>query len=488
MKAQKEKPTIHNRSVPFNTEAEIYVLGSVFIDNNIINSLLGKIDDTDFYDKRNVMTYKAMKNVHASGVLIDVLTVVEELKRLNYEDVDNMIPYLTSMIDSVPSTASVHLYLDIVEENAIERRLLDTLSLLENDILDHKYELNEVLDKTEDMVMQVVKQRRSSQFTTLAKAATDVLNKISELRNNNSDLTGLDTGYPNLNKTTLGLQKGDLIILAARPSVGKSAYAINLAMQTAKLNNAHVAFFSLEMSIEQLVLRIYSYQSQISLSKIRNGNMNEDELLLLKLAEEDLKKLNLYFDESSSSNIADIRTKCRLLRQQDKLDLIIIDYLQLITSQTSRGNRQEEVSIISRQLKTLAQELNVPIIALSQLSRQVDSREDKEPVLSDLRESGTIEQDADIVMFLYRRSDVEEQGEYEDIRDLLQEKLERADNPQKSNDEMKQVILSISKNRQGRLEKYDYNFYGHICRFKEQAKFREIVKKKKKQPRLTKLN
>ena len=481
-----KREVIYNRSVPFNTEAEIYVLGSIFIDNKIIDGLIGKLVDEDFYEPRHVMIYRAMVNLRNNGNVIDVLSVVEELKRLNYSDANNISNYLVEIIDSVPSTASVKLYIDIVEEKAIERRLLHRMQDLSDDILNHKYNLDEMLDKVEDRIMEVVKYRRTSEFMTLAAAADNVYEKINSFIGNKKDIIGLNTGYPNLNKATLGFQKGDLMILAARPAVGKSTYAINLALQVAKTNNAHVAFFSLEMSIEQLLMRIYAYQAGIDLSKIRSGNLTSDDILLLSLAKEDLSKLNLYFDVSPSSNISDIRTKCRQLHQAGKLDFVVIDYLQLITVENSRGNRQEEVSKISRQLKMLAQELNVPILALSQLSRNTEGRENKTPQLSDLRESGSIEQDADIVYFIYRRSDVEDQ----DIADQLNDKLkeEQLQRENKTKKEMIEVIISIAKNRQGPLQDFDYHFYGHLCRFTEQKEFRKPVGKRRRSQGMRRLN
>ena len=481
-----KREVIYNRSVPFNTEAEVYVLGSIFIDNKIIDGLIGKLVDEDFYEPRHVMIYRAMVNLRNNGNVIDVLSVVEELKRLNYSDANNISNYLVEIIDSVPSTASVKLYIDIVEEKAIERRLLHRMQDLSDDILNHKYNLDEMLDKVEDRIMEVVKYRRTSEFMTLAAAADNVYEKINSFIGNKKDIIGLNTGYPNLNKATLGFQKGDLMILAARPAVGKSTYAINLALQVAKTNNAHVAFFSLEMSIEQLLMRIYAYQAGIDLSKIRSGNLTSDDILLLSLAKEDLSKLNLYFDVSPSSNISDIRTKCRQLHQAGKLDFIVIDYLQLITVENSRGNRQEEVSKISRQLKMLAQELNVPILALSQLSRNTEGRENKTPQLSDLRESGSIEQDADIVYFIYRRSDVEDQ----DIADQLNDKLkeEQLQRENKTKKEMIEVIISIAKNRQGPLQDFDYHFYGHLCRFTEQKEFRKPVGKRRRSQGMRRLN
>ena len=482
----KKKEIIYNRSVPFNTEAETYVLGCVFIDNKIIDGLIGKLADIDFYDQRHVMIYRAMVNLRNNGNAIDVLSVIEELKRLNYNDIPNISNYLVEIIDSVPSIASVKLYIEIVEEKAIERRLLYKMQTIEDDILNHRYELNDLLDKAESNLMEVIKLRRTNEFMTLAEAADSVYEKINSYVGKDKEIIGLDTGYYNLNKATLGFQKGDLMILAARPAVGKSSYAINLALQVAKNNNAHVAFFSLEMSIEQLLMRIYSYQATVDLGKIRSGNLNSEELLLLSIARQELAKQNLYFDVNASSNIADIRSKCRQLKQAGKLDFVVIDYLQLITAENSKGSRQEEVSKISRQLKMLAQELEVPILALSQLSRGVEDRENKTPQLADLRESGSIEQDADIVFFIYRRKDVEDQDVADELNEKVKELQLQQDNKQKK--DMLEVIVSIAKNRQGPLQDFDYHFYGHWCKFTEQKEFRKPVAKRRKTQGMRRLN
>jgi replicative DNA helicase len=346
--------------------------------------------------------------------------------------------------------------------------------------LTSKYDFNAILDKAEDIILKVIKKRRTSDFMTIAEAAKVVYEQIEGYVGNKSDLTGLNTGYPNLNKATLGFQKGDLMILAARPSVGKSSYAINLALNIANMNkDKHIALFSLEMSIEQLMMRIFSYQANLELSNIRSGHLASDELLLLSIAKQDLSRLNLHFDESSSTNIADIRSKCRQLKQAEQLDFVIIDYLQLITLSDSRGNRQEEVSKISRQLKTLARELDVPILALSQLSRGIETRDDKRPVLADLRESGSIEQDADLVMFLYRRSDVEDNSSDE----------EQGEASKKEEKAYQEVVLSIAKNRQGPIDYIDYHFYGAYSRFSEQKEKKPIIiKKRSRSVKTKKLN
>ena len=465
-----------NRSVPYNSEAEIYVLGSAFLDNKLISGYIGKLVEDDFYDNRNKMIYRAMVNLFNQNNKIELITVIEELKRLGMNIDDEFRVYLLDIIDSVPSTAITSLYVNIVEEKSIERKLLKDMQNISDDILSSRLDFNGILDKTEDKLLNLIKKRRTSQIMGIDKASNVVYEQIQKYTENKSELTGLNTGYSNLNKATLGFQKGDLMILAARPAVGKSTFAINLALQISKVNNAHVALFSLEMSVEQLMMRMFSYQAEIELSKIRSGNLSNDEMLLLGLAKQDLAKLHVYFDEDSSTNIADIRAKCRQLKNEGKLDFVVIDYLQLITSNNNRGNRQEEVSMISRSLKVLARDLGVPILALSQLSRSIESRENKVPTLADLRESGSIEQDADMVMFIYRRSDVEAEQTIN---------IESDENPKpqpkvKNDSQIQEVIVSIAKNRQGPLDYMDYHFYGQFCRFVEQKITKPVILKKKR--------
>lgn len=465
-----------NRSVPYNIEAETYVLGSAFLDNRLVSGYVGKLTEDDFFDNRNKLIYRAMVNLFNQGHNIELITVTEELKRLGTTVDDSFRVYLLDLIDAVPSTAITNLYVQIVEEKSIERKLLKDMQNISDDILTSRLDFNQILDKTEDKLINLIKKRRTSQIMEIDKASNIVYEQIQKYSENKSDLTGLDTGYPKLNKVTLGFQKGELIILAARPSVGKSTYAINLAAQISKINKAHVALFSLEMSIEQLMMRMFSYQAEVELSKVRSGNLSSEDMLLIGLAKQELSKLHIYFDEDSSSNIADIRAKCRQLKNEGKLDFVIIDYLQLITAANAKGNRQEEVSIISRSLKVLARELEVPIIALSQLSRSIEGRENKVPVLADLRESGSIEQDADLVMFLFRRSDVEE--DETTLEDELNEKAKVQ--PVKKDDDKQEIILSVAKNRQGPLDYIDYHFYGQFCRFNEQKVTKPIILKKKR--------
>ena len=464
------------KSVPYNNDAEMYVLGSILLENNVINQMIGKLTADDFYNPQNATIFKAMMSLFNNSIKIETVSVTEQLIRDKVSNIDDYKTYLVDLLDMIPSISSVN----IVEEKAIERKILANMQELSSDILTSKYDFNAILDKAEDIILKVIKKRRTSDFMTIAEAAKVVYEQIEGYVGNKSDLTGLNTGYPNLNKATLGFQKGDLMILAARPSVGKSSYAINLALNIANMNkDKHIALFSLEMSIEQLMMRIFSYQANLELSNIRSGHLASDELLLLSIAKQDLSRLNLHFDESSSTNIADIRSKCRQLKQAEQLDFVIIDYLQLITLSDSRGNRQEEVSKISRQLKTLARELDVPILALSQLSRGIETRDDKRPVLADLRESGSIEQDADLVMFLYRRSDVEDNSSDE----------EQGEASKKEEKAYQEVVLSIAKNRQGPIDYIDYHFYGAYSRFSEQKEKKPIIiKKRSRSVKTKKLN
>lgn len=459
----------NTRSIPYNIEAEKYVLGSVFFDNTIISSLVGRLVETDFYDERNRRLYEAMIKLYANNRKIESITVFEELEHLKVNVNEDLKRYVLDIIDSVPTVSTTDLYIKIVEEKALERRLLSDMKDISDDIMFNKISFNEILDKTEDRVLDVIKKRKTNDIISISTASEKVYQQIEGYTSRHDKITGISTGFPKLNEITLGFQKGDLMILAARPSVGKSTYAINLALNMCRENNAHVAFFSLEMSIEQLMMRVYSQQAEVELSNIRSGALKADDMLLLGLARQELSKLNLYFDESSSSKLSDIRAKCRQLKNEGKLDMVIIDYLQLITSTSNRGNRQEEVSQISRSLKTLARDLDVPILALSQLSRSIEAREDKVPQLADLRESGSIEQDADLVMFIFRRSDVEGNLDEEENRPK-----------EHSQNKVQQLVLSIAKNRQGPLGMIDYQFYGHYCRFVEQKVFQKLIRPTKR--------
>lgn len=462
-----EEKNPNRRVVPFNNDAEIYVLGSIIIDNSVMNTATGKLVDSDFYTEKNQLIYQAMCSLYNQELEIEPLSVLDEMRRLKIETDEELKEYIFELVDTVPSTVSANLYIEIVKEKAIERELLNQMKELSDDILVGNLSFNSLLDKAEDRIQTIIKKRRTSQLLPMSQAAENVYEHIRLFTSNKNNLRGISSGFRHLDQTTLGFQKGNFIVLAARPSVGKSALALNFAMNACRSNpDNHVAFFSLEMSIDELLTRLFSYESKVPMKQIQTGRLNNKEMVLIGHACKSLKMNNIYFDESNSSDIYDIRAKCRQLKQTGKLDMVVIDYLQLITASDSRGNRQEEVAKISRSLKILAKELEVPVIALSQLSRKVEEREENRPSLADLRESGGIEQDADVVMFLYRKSKKKKKNKdgEEEVKEVVVE-IEQVTENEESSEQI--VNLYVAKNRQGALRDLPYVFTPAICHFQE---------------------
>jgi replicative DNA helicase len=327
------------------------------------------------------------------------------LKQKNLYDASGGSQYLFELMDAIPSVVNLEAYIEVIKEKSVERELLKKMQDISNKILDHKLPFNEMIDETEKEISEVLNKRKTVDLIRIDTATDKVLDIVEANKNRESDgLTGLDTGFKSLNKLTFGFQNGELIILAARPGIGKSALALNFATNACETADAHVAYFSLEMGIDQLLMRLYASHSGLTLNKIRSGKLNDAEMAALYTAKNKLDRFNMYLDETGSTGVEELITVCRKLKRDNKLDFVIIDYLQLLSTIKKSMNRVEEVSKISRQLKMMARELQVPVLALSQLSRDIEKREDKRPVLSDLRESGSIEQDADIVMFLHRES------------------------------------------------------------------------------------
>ena len=435
------------KRTPSSYESEVYVLGSILLDSNVVPEVIGKLTVSDFYFEQNRNVITAIYNLFNGNQIIDVATVAEELKRLNLFDATGGNKYLFELLDSVPSIANVSVYVDIIKERALERELLNVTREIADDILTANYNFSELLDFSEKRINNVLNKRQTGSFLKIDLAADKVFDIIESTKETDHNITGLDTGFKKLNDMTFGFQDGELIILAARPGVGKSAFALNIATNACRLANASVAFFSLEMSIDQLVMRLFSSLSGVSLTKIRSGNLSKTEMAMLLTAKQELSKFNLYLDESNTTDLSEIRAKCKKLKRESGLDLIIVDYLQLLNVANSRGNRTEEVGQISRGLKILARELGVPVLALSQLSRAVEARQDKRPILADLRESGSIEQDADIVLFLSR--EMPKEGE-----------------TRKSYGSKTEVI--IAKNRQGMTDSFDLLFKGSHSAFVDQ--------------------
>ena len=391
------------RKVPQNIDAEQAVLGAVFFDQSAMKTIVDKIQEHDFFSPNHQVIFRTMKSLFQENIAIDYQTLIDRLENHNLLLKAGGIEYVSALIDAVPSIANLLNYINIVKDKSIIRKIQDSC----RSIIEKAYTTDntpEFIDEVEDQIIAITKEKRTSDFKTAGEIANILSQKISEQAQIGAAVTGLDTNYGELNRYTLGLQPSDLIIVAARPSMGKTAFALNLALNVAKNpQRPHVAFFSLEMGVDQLVMRLMSCQAQVDNTKLRQGKLSPQEWEKVKYAIQTLSNINLYFDDSGTVKVTDLRSKCRKLKQDDKLDLVVVDYLQLLSgSQYNQSNRVQEVSEISRVLKEVARELKVPVIALSQLSRGVEQRKEKQPVMADLRESGSIEQDADIILLMYR--------------------------------------------------------------------------------------
>ncbi|MGO2695925.1 replicative DNA helicase [Bavariicoccus seileri] len=415
-----------DRTPPQNIEAEQSVLGSIFIDADRVVSVLEFLTVDDFYRKAHQLIFQVMLDLNEADQAIDVITVADSLESQGQLENIGGLPYLIELASMVPTAANSDYYAKIVSEKAILRRLITTAT----DIAKTSYQpgdpLEVVLDHAEQQILEVSERKSRSGFKKISDVVEQSVANIEQLAQQSSDVTGIPTGFYELDRMTAGLQPDNLIIIAARPAVGKTAFALNIAQNVATKADQVVAVFSLEMGAESLVNRMLCAEGNIDASNLRTGKLSEDEWDSLVMAMGTLGNSKIYIDDTPGIRVAEIRAKCRRLKQEAKeLGLVIIDYLQLIEG-SRKENRQQEVSEISRQLKKLAKELGAPVIALSQLSRGVEQRQDKRPILSDIRESGSIEQDADIVAFLYRddyyRSEDGEEVEDNNIIEVIIEK------------------------------------------------------------------
>lgn len=395
------------KNVPFNLEAEQSVLGSVLIDNNVLRTIADELSVSDFYDLKNQLIFQSMKNLDNSGLKIDFTTLNSDLQTRHKLEEAGGYAYLNNILNSVFTTANIEDYIVIIKDASLKRNIIAAANSIVEAGYDSNYNSTDYIDYAERLIFDLAKRRKADAFTAISQVIDNVNEITLANRNRTETMTGIATGFDNLDGLTLGLQDNNLIILAARPAMGKSAFAMNVAINAARFNDKKfnmplpVAIFSLEMSQEQLVQRIIAAEGQVHISNILSGKMSALELKFFETANEKLKRLNVHFSDQPGITVADIRARCRKLKQEEGLGLVIIDYLQLISG-SGKTSRQEEVSEISRSLKLMARELEVPVIALSQLSRKVEERPDKRPMMSDLRESGSIEQDADLIFFLYR--------------------------------------------------------------------------------------
>ncbi len=392
------------RNIPQSLEAEKAVLGSAFLSKTALQKMCDELSVEHFYSDANAKIFEVLQELNDESSPIDTTIVTSKLSEKKILSQVGNVEYLSEIIDSVPSASNVEYYINIVKEKMVGRKIIETATEIANDAYASSDSIYDVLDNAEMKMLRIGNMRKVTEFQRIQDVVYREQANLEKLAEQGSEITGLATGFTDFDKLTSGLQPNQFIIIAARPAMGKTAFALNLATYAAMHNDKSVAIFNLEMSAEQLANRILQSLGQINGSKMRTGRLEHNDWKRLNEAISKLSDTNLYLDDTPGITIGEIRSKCRRLANSDKgLGLVVIDYLQLITgpSKTS-GNRQQEVSEISRSLKTMALELKVPVIALAQLSRAVESREDKRPIMSDLRESGSIEQDADIVSFLYR--------------------------------------------------------------------------------------
>ncbi len=408
------------RVLPHSIEAEKSVLGSMLIDRDAITVASEALLGEDFYIKQNEILFDSMIELNNENKPVDPITLLDRLKEKDIPPEMSSMEYVMDLVNSVPTAANVKHYAQIVSEKATLRKLIRVNEDIENSCYTQSDPVEVILEETEKKVFKVVQKRNAGDFVPISVVVNNALDKISTAAKNKGSVTGIPTGFTDLDYRTAGLQPSDLILIAARPSMGKTAFVLNIAQHVAIKQHLPLAIFSLEMSKEQLINRMFSLQSGVDAQKLRVGNLNESDWEDLIEGASDIGKSKLIIDDTPGISIGELRSKCRKYKLETGLSMIMIDYLQLMTGSGKSGeSRQQEISDISRSLKSLARELQVPVIALSQLSRAVEQRPDHRPMLSDLRESGAIEQDADVVMFIYRDDYYNHESEKKGISEII---------------------------------------------------------------------
>ena len=392
------------RKLPQNLEAEMSVLGTCFLNKNALTKVCDEITEDMFYSDANKKLFEAIKSCYDNKTPLDITTVKEELDKKKNLTAIGGIDYLSDVIDSVATASNIDYYIKIVKDKAVLRNLISTAETIATNAYEDEEEITSLLDSAEQKILNVVKERQTSDFIDIKEAVAKAQEQLEQLVKNKSSITGLPTGFYDLDKATAGLHEGELVIIAARPGMGKTAFALNIATNAAQHTKKAVAIFNLEMPAEQLVNRMRSAIGQVDSYKIQTGQLNHEDWKRINEANSQLVETNIQIVDDAGITASEIKAKCRnLANREEGLGLVIIDYLQLVTSGGRRPeSRQQEVSEISRALKTMAMELKVPVIALAQLSRSAEKRENNQPMLADLRESGSIEQDADMVLFIHR--------------------------------------------------------------------------------------
>ena len=410
------------RQVPQNTEAEASLLGAILIDADAIVKVADSITASDFYDQRHARIYEAVARLYEKRSPIDVLTLADQLKNNGYLDMVGGPAYLTELTNFVPTAAHAEQYADIVAQKALRRRLITASQEMASLGFDETKSLKELIEESETRLFEVSQKHVKQDVISLEAILAESFERLDDLHKDKQKIRGIPTGYRDLDNMLAGLQRSDLFILAARPSMGKTAFVLNLAHKVAVKAKEPVLIFSLEMSKEQLVDRLLAMESGVDAWALRTGNLTDADFEKIGEAMGTLSEAQIYIDDTPGITVGDLRTKARREAHQRELGLVVVDYLQLMSGGSrfgGEGNRVQEISEISRGLKGVARELNVPLISLSQLSRSVESRTPQIPQLADLRESGSIEQDADVVAFLYREDYYNPDSERKNIMDVL---------------------------------------------------------------------
>ena len=435
------------RKLPQNLDAEMSVLGIAFLNEYALDKICEEVTTDLFFDEKNRIIFESIQDLHKNKVAIDITTVKDDLEKKKRLEQAGGLNYLTDVIESVAIASNLDFYMQIIKDNAIRRNLIATAT----DIVTNAYDdenVTSLLDNAERDILNVVKARQSSEFVPIHEILRKAQENLEMLAKNKRVITGLETGFYDLDKHTAGLHGGELIILAARPGMGKTSFALNIATNAAMTTSKAVAIFNLEMSAEMLVNRMISAVGQIDSYKMQTGALQSNDWKRYNEAMSQLADTNIYIEDNAGITASEIRAKCRRLANSEKgLGLVVIDYLQLVTSGSKRSeSRQVEVSEISRSLKTMALELDVPVIALAQLSRNAEKRENSQPMLADLRESGSLEQDADMVLFINRK-------DYYEVNKDIKETIVPVD-------------LIIAKHRKGATGKIDLLFELNMSNFR----------------------
>lgn len=408
-----------DRVPPQNIEAEQAVLGAILLDSDALVTAMERVSSDDFYRGSHQRIFEAMIELAQEDEPVDLITLTARLQNKQELEEVGGVTYLSELANAVPTAANVDYYAQIVEEKSMLRRLIRTATQIVSNGYASGEDVGLMLNDAEQRILEISQRRSSSGFVSIRDVLMEVFERVEFLYSHKGGTTGIPSGFHDLDKMTSGFQRSDLIIVAARPSVGKTAFALNIAQNVGVRAKETVAIFSLEMGAAQLVQRMVCAESNVDAQRMRTGFLESDDWEKLTMAIGALSEANIYIDDSPGITVADIRAKCRRLKQEKGLGMILIDYLQLISGRGKGDNRQQEVSEISRTLKQIARELDVPVIALSQLSRGVEQRQDKRPMMSDLRESGSIEQDADIVAFLYRDDYYDKETEKKNIIEII---------------------------------------------------------------------